>query len=304
MKKHFLWLGVLPMMILAGCSGGDEGQADRSFIGKPMNINLNIADVTELPTRASTAMTTGTAWLNGTGNSMKAYTFSEGSYTTDDPLLWTAETMSIYGYYADGGSTSVSDSRAYTVADPSGASFLAGATTTTYSQDVREEISISLHQQLAYLYVTVSSDLGTTMTEAQLGNGMLYTSGIFDNSAFDLNGYAIGGTNNSGWTTSGTATTINMTQSATSSTSTTTSTTYYAVIIPQTIGTTSPFFTIRISGYPVGFRLNAAQTFKAGKRYNLMVDRVTNILYLQSTIDVSDFTDSGSTASQSELAAN
>lgn len=304
MKKLFLCLTALPMVVLSGCSANDEDRKDMSFIGKPMNINVNIADVVETPTRASTAMTTGTVYINGTDNSMKAYTWSESSFTTDDPLLWTTETMNIYGYYADRGTTAVADSRSYTVSDASNASFLAGATTTTYSQHTREEISLSLHQQLAYVYVTVSSDRGTTMTEAKLGNGMLYTSGVFDNSSFDLNGYGTGGTDNSGWTTSGSPTTIDMIQSATSSTSTTTSATYYAIIIPQTIGTTSPFFTVKVSGYPVGFRLNASQTFKAGMRYNLLVDRVTYALYMESAITVSDFTDSGSSASQTDLEAN
>ena len=304
MKNLFLWQMVLPIIVLSSCSGNDEDRKDMSFIGKPMNINVNIADVTETPTRASTAMTSGTVWINGTDNSMKAYTWSGSNFTTEDPLLWTAETMNIYGYYADRGATTVTDSRSYTVSDASNASFLAGATTTTYNQETREEISLSLHQQLAYVYVTVSSDLGTTMTEAKLGNGMLYTSGVFDNNSFDLNGYANGGTDNSGWTTSGSPTTIDMIQSATSSTSTATSATYYAIIIPQTIGTTSPVFTVKISGYPVGFRLNASQTFKAGMSYNLLVDRVTYVLYMESIIMVSDFTDSGFNESQTDLEAN
>ena len=303
MKKLFLWYIVAALMMLAGCSRNDECQPDLSFIGKPMNIAISFAEMTDASTRVSSPMTTGTAWLDGTDNLMKAYTYSGGVFTTDNPLLWTATTMDVYGYYADGGTTQVDDTHAYTVVNPSAASFLAGASTATYTQDEREEISLSLRQQLAYVYVTVSSDYGTDMTEPKLGNGMLYTSGTFDNSSFDLNGFANAGADNSGWTTSGSPTTIDMTQSDYSESSTTTSYTYYGIIIPQTIGTSNPFFTIKIDEYPVGFRLNAAQTFKAGARYNLVVDRVTYTLYLQSVINVSDFTTGGS-ASQSGIEAN
>lgn len=304
MKKLFLWHIAAALMMLTACSPNDECQPDLSFIGKPMNIAISFAEMTDASTRVSSPMTTGTAWLDGTGNLMKAYTYSGDVFTTENPLLWTATPMRVCGYYADGGTTMVDNTHAYTAADPSAASFLAGATTATYTQDEQEEISLSLRQQLAYIYVTVSSDYGTVMTEAKLGNGMLYTTGIFDNSSFDLNGFANAGTDNSGWTTSGSPTTINMTQSDYSVSSSTTSYTYEGIIIPQTIGTSKPFFTVKINGYPVGFRLNASQTFKAGARYNLSVDRVTKMLYIQSVVNVSDFTDSGSSTSQSDLAAN
>ena len=304
MKRMIVWLNALIVIMLTSCSA-DERTVEDSFIGQPVNISVKLSDGDNATTRVASALTTGTAYLTGGANGMKAYTFDGTAFTSADPLLWTAASMTIYGYYANGGQTAVTSSRAYTVSNPSLASFLAGKATATYSQTEREPVDITLRQQLAYVYVVVRSDAGSVMDKPKLGNGMLYTSGVIDNSVFDANGYATGGQNQTGWTPSGSKTSVNMTLSASTATTSTLSNTYYAVIIPQRISdTTTPFFTITIGGYNIGFKLKAAQTFKAGSRYNLVVDRVTNTLHLESAVEVSDFVDSGSSQSVSDLDAN
>lgn len=274
--------------MLTGCHTDEADGQQSTYAGQPLNVSISLDD--DGRTRAATAMTTGTAYLWGGSNPMRAYTWSGSAFTPDVPLVWTAATMNVYGYYADGGQTAVTRALTYTTAGKtSTASFLAGTAQASFSQSGQEPINLTLRQQLAYISVTVKADGTPTISNARLGNGMLYTTGTFANS-FETDatssafGYGNGGTNSSGWTVSGSPTTIDMIAHPTEAN------TYYARVIPQTIGTSKPFFTVTIDGFGVGFTLASTTTFKAGYKYELVVDQVSYTLYLTEIISVSDFT--------------
>ncbi len=277
-------------MALAACTADDATNSGSPYAGKPVDIAISLDGVAQ--TRAETAMTTGSAYLisNVTGATMKRYTWSttENKFTSENQLMWMAPTMTITGYYINGGASRPADDFAYTVSSTT-QSYCVGQTTATFG--TTESVSIVLKQQLAKVTVTVDSKDGSTLSSPRLGGGVLYMSGNFDNTSFS-NNYANGGTDGTGWTvaSNGTPTTIDMTQSATSGTSVT----YSAIILPQTISNTSVnFFTITAANgglnHTVSYRLAAAQTFKAGCQYNLKVDAVTNTLYLETDIEIEDF---------------
>ena len=296
--KHYIAWMTMATASMAACTIDDQ----QAFVGQPINVAISLDS--EGSTRTATAMTTGTAYLIGNSNPVRAYTWSGTAFTSDAPLIWTAATMDIYGYYADGGQTAVASPPSYSMlGKTANASFLAGAAQTTFSQTSQEPINLTLRQQLAYISVTVKADGTPTLTNAKLGNGMLYTSGTFANS-FETDshssayGYGNGGNNGGGWTVSGTATTIDMIPHPTKAN------TYYARIIPQTIGTSKAFFTVSIDGFNIGFTLASETTFRAGCKYDLVAEHeVSYTLYVDESITVSDFT-SGTSGSFTNVNAN
>ncbi len=289
--NHHSWLYMIALLtLMTGCTAYDTSGSDNSFIGQPIDIRLSVDGTAG--TRAVTALTSGTAWLNGGSSDMKPYTYNAGSYTSTDPLVWTGTNMTITGYYADGGQTAVASGLAYTInyGSENSGSFLAGETTASYAN--RTPVSIVLRQQLAQVSVTVRTEGGSTATNPQLRN--IYTSGTFGQD-FDSNGYATGGTNGSGWTVSGSTSTIGMSPTASPGI-------YQAAIIPQTITAGTTIFTIEVDGLMASFELASVTTFKAGCRYNLEIDEISHTLYLESEITIKDF-DSGISASESDVQA-
>lgn len=276
-------------MALMSCSSLDVGDEATEYIGTPVKISITLDKSVASVTRGASLPEGTTAWLTGGNNGMKAYRYVNGKVSTSDPLLWSSNSMDIYGFYVDDGMTNVTSATPSYTVDANHQSFLAGTTRISYSQAERESASLTLRQQLAYIYIQVSAVGNESMTIPKLGNDMLYTSGIFDNSTFDSNGFSIGGNNQSGWTTSGSPTTIDMTQLGSTNT-------YYAVIIPQTIGTVKPFLTISFDGFEVGFSLTSETTFKAGCQYRMALNSVTHTLYM-SSIEVENFADPDETTS-------
>ena len=284
------WFSLLAVAILVGCSAKDEMDGADSFMGKPVPIIIALDNNVASLTRATTLPTGTTAWLTGGANGMKAYTYDAGEVSTNDPLLWTSNAMTIYGYYVDNGTTTVTSATPSYTVDDSHTSFLAGVATANYSQAERESVSLTLRQQLAYLYIQISAVGNEEMGTPRLGNDMLYTSGTFINTTFDDNGYAIGG-DGSGWATSGSPTTIDMKQLGSTNT-------YYAVLIPQKIGTSKPFLKITFDGFEVGFKLASETTFKAGCQYRMALNSVTHTLYMSNFL-IEDFADADSSTSGS-----
>ena len=280
------------LFALGACSGHDQ-DTDLSFIGQPVEISLGVEG--GATTRAVAALTTGTAYLNGGSSHMKPYTYSSESktYTSTDPLVWTDMNMTIYGYYADNGQTAVTSSLDYSIDYSSNAvagSFLAGKTTASYS--TRTPVSIVLRQQLARIYLTVRAESGSVIASPQLNH--LYTAGTFQKS-LDGNGYGNGGSNGSGWETSGSTETISMSEASGTNA-------YHAYIIPQTINAGVTFFSVGVDGLTAEFQLASTKTFRAGSQYNLVVDEVSHTLYLESEVAIKDF-EAGDTASESNVAA-
>ncbi len=286
------WLCMSALLVLAACTAEGTGDDDRPFIGKPIDISLSVEGSAR--TRAVTALTTGTAWLNGGSSHMKPYIYASGAYTSTDPLVWTGMNMTISGYYAGtAGQTTVTSDLAYSI-DYSGGStdgsFLAGQASASYAEQTR--VAITLRQQLALVYVSVRAESGSTIANAKLHG--IYAAGTFRGD-YDGNGYATGGSNGSGWAVSGSTATISM--SAATGTNA-----YQAVIIPQTVSSGATFFSVEVDGLQASFQLASTMTFKAGCQYNLSLDQVSQTLYLESEIQIADF-GTGDSASESNVQA-
>ena len=273
------WLYVTVLLALIACSDSEQ-DSELSLVGKPVEIDLCMEG--QVTTRAVTTLTSGTAYLNGGSSHMKPYTYSGGSFISSDPLVWTHMDMTITGYYADNGQTAVDNTLAYRIDYSSGGangSFLSGQTSASYKDQTR--VTITLRQQLARVYVTVRTEEESNIDNPKLRG--IYTAGIYQGN-LDTNGYAVGGSNNSGWEVSGSATTVGM--SATTGTNV-----YHAIIIPQTVSAGTDFFSVDIDGLTGSFQLASTMTFKAGRQYNLALERMTHTLYLDSEVLVNDFVD-------------
>ena len=260
-----------------------------SFIGQPVDVSIALEGEAAF-TRRATDLSAGTAYLTGGANGMKKYTAGASGVVADEvtgPLLWTANSMTVSGYYANHGQTAVESTLAYTVQD-NNASFLAGEQAANYSEESRTTIELTLRQQLADITVTLLSETGTTLSNPQL-NG-IYTSGTFQG-GYDANGFAMGGTNSCGWNVSGEP--VNW---AFSSLETATAGTYHAVILPQRIEASQKLFSMHSvgtggDGLELQFSLGKTTTFLPGYRYHLNVDRVSMTLTMESGIQVEDFVD-------------
>lgn len=287
-KINIRWLYVVMATIaISACTSEDSP----SFIGKPVNINIAL-DGAAIVTRTATDLSTGTAYLTGGANGMKKYTSSGAGVVADEttgPLLWTANAMTISGYYANGGQTEVTSTLAYTVED-NNASFLAGEQAATYSEDNRTTVALTLRQQLAYITVTLLSEPGTVLSEPKMEG--IYTSGTFQG-GFDSNGFALGGTDGCGWNVTGSTTSWNFTASATQGT-------YYAVMMPQKIDASQKLLSFKSvgsgssEGMTLHFSLPETTTFLPGYRYHFNVDRISLTMTLESGVMVEDFTDATS----------
>lgn len=286
--KYIRWICSLAAgLTLTACSTDETP----SFQGRPVDVIIAL-DGTASLTRASTDLSTGTAYLTGGANGMKKYTASGTGVVADEttgPLLWTANTMTVSGYYANQGQTAVESTLAYTVQDNS-ASFLAGEQAATYSEESRTTVELTLRQQLAYITITLLAETGTTLSNPKLKG--IYTSGTFQG-GYDANGFALGGTNSCGWNVSGETTDWTFTETATAGT-------YYAVILPQRIDAEHKLISIRSvdsnatdpdAGMELLFSLKETTTFLPGYRYNLKVDRISLTLTMEAGIEVTDFTD-------------
>lgn len=304
-KKKKNIIGILLLSILSACSTNDG--EDLSFLGQPIEVNVNVGSIgmtranTNIPVNHSVYFKTtvsGSQWIR--------YTSDGTVLTSANPLLWTSESMTIDGYYFNGNADDVfsvtTGDVTYTV-NSTNNSFLAARQTITYTNAANNTVNMTPKQQLAKITVTVGIDDGSTLSNPMLGGGRIYMSGIFANAGgYDANGYATGGEYATGWTTvtQNNPTTIAMSKvSETKTGNVVTSVTYEAVIIPQRIDNTSVnFFTIRATNGAVShilyYKLAAPQTFVAGQQYNLIVDEVTNTVYLEETIEIDDFKDADS----------
>ena len=302
-KKKKNIIGILLLSILSACSTNDG--KDLSFLGQPVEVNVNMGSIgmtrvnTNIPVNHSVYFKTtvsGSQWIR--------YTSDGTTLTSANPLLWISESMTIDGYYINGNADDVfigtTGVVTYTVSSTNN-SFLAARQTITYTDATNNTVNMTPKQQLAKITVTVGIDDGSTLSNPMLGGGRIYMSGTFANAGgYDANGYATGGVNATGWTTvtQENPTTIEMNKvSETKTGNVVTSVTYEAVIIPQRIDNTSVnFFTIRATNGAVShtlyYKLAAPQTFVAGRQYNLIVDDVTNTLYLEQIIEIEDFIDS------------
>ncbi len=303
MKKEKVVIAYLATALTLTACGSDDAVGEASYIGKPIDISITLDDMAQ--TRTEAPMTTGSAYLksNIAGAVWKRYTWDSqtSKFTSENQLMWTASTMVITGYYINNGASRPADDLSYTVSS-SNQTYLVGQTTATWGST--SSLSITLKQQLAKIVITIASNDGSTLKNPRLGGGLLHATGSFDNSAF-ANGYATGGdklnasdSEGTGWTvlTTESTTTLDMTAVSGDGTS---SATYYAIIMPQVITNTAvDFFTIDTTNgdinHSTGYRLTSGIAFKAGKTYNLVVDNVTNTLYLESTITIADFNDADS----------
>ena len=276
------WLCVtMATIAITACSTDDTPQ----FIGKPVDVSIALEGSADI-TRSATDLSSGTAYLTGGSNGMKKYMAGGTGVVADEttgPLLWTASTMTVSGYYADHGQTAVENTLAYTVKN-NNASFLAGEQTATYSQESRTNVALTLRQQLAYITITLFSETGTTLSNPQLKG--IYTSGTFQGD-YDANGFATGGTHSCGWNVSGSTSNWTFTPSATAGT-------YYAVILPQRIDASQKLISIQSvgtgsEGMELMFSLQETTTFLPGYRYHLNVDRISLTLTMESGILVEDF---------------
>lgn len=251
-----------------------------------------------MTTRTATPMTAGTAYLIAGGDYRRYVYSSTTGVTSANPLVWTSlAPITIYGYYIDGGQTMPNSTSApsYTV-NPSSASFLVGKDQVTFGGE-HNIAQLILRQQLAKVTVTVTSLDGSVISDAKLGGDLLYTTGTFSPASFNVNGYANGGTNGTGWTpaTNLDPETLSMTLDATHSSGN--NYVFYAYVLPQLFSNTSvDFLVVKVTSgtlvHHVGYRLNAAITMKAGGTYNLVVDNVTNALFLNTGVNVEDIGDS------------
>lgn len=287
--RYSYWLAAL---LLVACS---SGESEESFMaGTPMNLTFELAN--DAPTRALTNPD-GIVYVRSNRSSVtKSYTYDSGtnSFVSDNPLVWLATNMTITGYFYRINGAAGELSFLYTVdAAKNQTSYCAGQVNVAYPNDV----SLQLRQQLAKIEITVTADdgTGTVQTNPKLGGGMLYMTGTFDPTTFNSNGYATGGTDGTGWIPSVNTDkkTINMTKVSNANGVYK----YEAVILPQKISdTTIPFFTVDIGPNEstvlttVQYKLASATTFKAGYTYTLKVDNVTNTLFIESGIQVEDFT--------------
>ena len=283
-------------LLFLGCTADEEPQ---SALGNPIPVTIAVEGVANLTTRAATALTTGTAYLTAGGEAFKRYVYSsETGVTSANPLVWTSlDAITVYGYYIDGGETMPNSITApYYTVNPASSSFLVGYDVVQFGTE-NNTANLTLRQQLAKVTVTVKSLDGSVVSDPKLGGGLLYTTGTFDPTSFNEGGYANGGANETGWTpaTNLDRETLPMNTDATNTTNG--NYVFYAYVLPQQFTNTSvDFLTVQITSgelvHTVGYRLNANLIMKAGGTYNLVVDPVTNALYLNTDINVEDIGDS------------
>lgn len=283
----------LAVLLLAACS---SDETEKAFVpGEEMNLTLNLANDSEVQTRALTNPD-GTVYVKSDQSTLtKTYTYDSenNKFVSDNPLVWLAKEMKITGYYYRINGVAGELTFLYTVDKAkSQTSYCAGQREVTYPADV----SLELRQQLAKIEITVTADdgEGTVQSNPKLGGDMLYMTGTFDPTTFNDNGYATGGTDGTGWNPS--VNTDKKTIDMTKVSSENGVYKYSAVILPQKISdTTTPFFTVDVGPNAntvlttVKYKLKEATTFKAGYTYTLKVDNVTNTLYIESGITYEDF---------------
>ena len=298
LRSHSLLSALVVCLALFSFGACNSDEEPQDYIGTPIPVSIDIEGMAQMTTRTATPMTTGTAYLIAGGDYRRYVYSSTTGVTSANPLVWTSlDPITIYGYYIDGGETMPNSTSApsYTV-NPSSASFLVGKDQVTFGGN-HSVAQLTLRQQLAKVTVTVTSLDGSVISDAKLGGGLLYTTGTFSPASFNENGYANGGTNGTGWTpaTNFDPETLSMTKNVTASSGN--SYVFYAYVLPQLFSDTSvDFLVVKVTSgtlvHYVGFRLNAALTMKAGGTYNLVVDNVTNALYLNTNIVVDDIADS------------
>ena len=288
--NYSLWITAL---LAVACSSDD---ADKAFVhGEAMNLTISLANDATTRTLVNPD---GTVFVKSDKSTVtKTYTYDSGSssFMSDNPLVWLDKNMTITGYFYRINGIGGDLTFLYTVdASKNQTSYCAGQTSVVYPANV----SLSLRQQLAKIEITVTADdgTGTVQSNPKLGGGMLYMTGTFDPSTFNASGYATGGTDGTGWIPS--VNTDKKTIGMTTVSSSGGVYKYSAVILPQKISDTStPFFTVDVGPNAstvlttVKYNLRSATTFKAGYTYTLNVDNVTNTLYIESGIQVEDFTD-------------
>ena len=283
------------VLLCAACTADESLPA----LGSPIPVTIGIEGVANITTRSATALSTGTAYLTAGGEAFKRYVYSsETGVTSANPLVWTSlDPITVYGYYIDGGETMPNSITApYYTVDPANASFLVGKDIVQFGSE-NNIANLTLRQQLAKVIVTVTSIDGSVISDAKLGGGLLYTSGTFASTEYSDAGYATGGENGTGWTraTNLDPKTLSMTKDETSSSGN--DYVFYAYVLPQQFtSTTVDFLTVKVTSgdlvHQVGYRLTATLTMKAGSTYNLSVDKVTNLLYLNTGIVVDDIAES------------
>lgn len=283
-------------LLLTACKAEVSDENNSQFIGTPVEISL-LKDDGRVGTRALTPLTSGTAWLTGGSGGLKPYIWNNNAFTSTNPLIWTGMNMTINGYYAGlNGQTTVMSDLSYSIDYSNSAvdcGFLSGQTSASYAEQTR--VAITLRQQLAKIYVMVRSDGGSIINNAKLSN--IYTSGIFS-SILDINGYATGGNDGTGWTVSGSTSTVSMSVIKDSNGNDTNN--FQAIIIPQSVNSGMTFFSVVIDGLTAQFQLESTTTFKAGRQYNLSLDQVSQTLYLESEIQIADF-GTGDTSSENNV---
>lgn len=293
---------LLAIFLFSSCIEEKTDVEDSLFLGTPIKVDVSLGDG-YTQTRAITQMEIGSsAYLSTDHVVMREYYYSEeGKLTSHSPLVWTsADPITIYGYYVDGGLQIPSSDRSYSVT-PTTHSYLAGKTIVKYndtSGTYPQDADLTLRQQLAKILIRVKVADGTSsVTDGKLGGGMLYTSGVFSD-LYNSNGYGIGGngyvegsSEGTGWTVLTNEDPVILDLDEPVYDSNTKTYTYTAIIMPQIVSnTTTEFFTIKVAGaFSAHYYLREAITFRAGRVYELVVDDVTKTLYLNNTVLVEDF---------------
>ena len=301
--KYINYLSLVTVLLLTACSADEQIKEDLSFVGTPIDIRISL-DGQEGQTRAVQTMPIGqSAYLTTDHVSIREYYYNESSVlTSPSPLVWTSgNATTIYGYYIDGGLHIPAIDRSYLVT-PTTNSYLAGKDIVQYKDNTGTYSStaqLTLKQQLAKIIITIKAADGTsTITNGQLGGGMIHTSGTFSD-IFDANGYGIGGdgyvegsTDGTGWTvdTRRNPETLELGNPVYDESSKTYS--FTVTLMPQIISNTStPFFTVTVADiFSASYYLSSPVLFQAGKTYNMNVDDVTKTLYITNSIYVEDFT--------------